>query len=328
MTRAVRRLDVYQQRHPWVGFCFAVAQKFSEDQAGNLAALIAYYAFLSIFPLLLALVTILGYVLADSPALQHTLYSSAIGQFPLVGETSPMAPLRGDPIALVIGLILAIWSGLAVAQSAQTAFNTLYTVQRTQWPGLVQRLARSVELVVVGGLGLMITTLLQGLVSGVQNYGLHVGILGVILAAILGVLANTVLFVYLFRRLTVAKLGPRDVLPGAVTAALGWFVLQKVGTLLVNTKIHGAQNVYGTFAVVIGLLFWFYVLAQITLVCGEINVVYSRGLWPRGLRSALDAEASTAADHRAYSSYPQRELQAHNMDIRTHFHDEESEEDS
>lgn len=85
-------------------------------------------------------------------------------------------------------------------------------------------------------------------------------------------------------------------------AALAWSVLQKFGTTLVNPKIHGAQGAYGTFAVVIGLLFWFSLLAQITLACAEINVVSSHRVWPRGLSSATEERASTAADFQAFSA--------------------------
>ncbi|GDY31560.1 YihY/virulence factor BrkB family protein [Gandjariella thermophila] len=324
MRSLVHRLDAYQQRHRWAGFCFAVVQKFGEDQAGNLAALIAYYAFFSVFPLLLAMVTVLGYVLAGSPALRQAVYSSAIAQFPIIGTQDPVRPLTGNALGLVVGLVLAIWSGLAVAQTAQTAVNTVYAVPRIRWPSLANRLVRSGELVTVGGLGLIGTTLLQGMVSGSETYGLHIGVAGVVLAALLGVVANAALFVYLFRRLTVAGVTARESVPGAVVAAVAWFGLQKVGTTLVNTKVHGAQSAYGTFAVVIGLLFWFYVLANITLVCAEINVVASRRLWPRGLSSALAARASTAADRRAYASYPQREHQAHNIDIETRFTTDEA----
>jgi membrane protein len=319
VSALVRRMDAYQQRHRWAGFVFAVAQKFGEDQAGNLAALIAYYAFLSVFPLLLAMVTVLGYVLAGSPELRQALYSSAISQFPLIGQQDPVRPLTGNPVGLVVGLVLAVWSGLWVAQTAQTAINTVYAVPRIGWPALPRRLVRSGELVTVGGLGLVVTTLLQGVVSGGETYGLHIGGVGVVLAALVGIAANTLLFVYLFRRLTVATVTAREAAPGAVVAALAWFALQKVGTNLVNTKVHGAQTIYGTFAVVIGLLFWFYLLANVTLVCAEINVVASRRLWPRGLSSALAARASTTADRRAYSSYPEREHQAHNIAIETRF---------
>lgn len=311
------RVDAYQREHGWAGFFFAVVQKFGEDQAGNLAALIAYYAFFSIFPLLLALTTILGYVLGGAPELRQEVFESAVGQLPIVGQQGNLEPLTGNPFALVIGLVLALWSGLAVAQTAQTAFNTVYAVPRTQWPGFVPRLRRSAELVAVGGLGLIVTTLLQGVVSGTDSYGLRIGFLGQALAAVLGVLLNWALFSYLFRRLTVHPLRLADVAPGAALAAVSWFLLQKLGTSLVNNKIQGAAGAYGTFAVVIGLLFWFFVLAQITLVCAEVNIVRSERLWPRGL-SSLAGQASTRADMRAYSFYTRRETHAHNLEVTTH----------
>jgi membrane protein len=311
------RVDAYQRKHGWAGFFFAVVQKFGEDQAGNLAALIAYYAFFSIFPLLLALTTILGYVLAGAPELREEVFQSAVGQLPIIGQQSSLEPLTGNPFALIIGLALAVWSGLAVAQTAQTAFNTVYAVPRTQWPGFLPRLRRSAELVAVGGLGLIATTLLQGVVSGTQTYGLHIGLLGEILAAVVGILFNWMLFSYLFRRLTVHPLKLTDVTPGAALAAVSWFVLQKLGTSLVNNKIQGAEGAYGTFAVVIGLLFWFFILAQITLLCAEVNIVRSERLWPRGL-SSLTGQASTRADMRAYSFYTRREAHATNLEVTTH----------
>jgi YihY family inner membrane protein len=307
-------IDGFQQRHAWAGFPFAVYKKFSDDRAGNLAALIAYYAFFSIFPLLLALVTILGYVLAGHPQLQKQVFDSALGNFPIIGKHSSFQPLSGNIPALVIGLLLALWSGLAVAQTAQTAFNTVYNVPRVKQPGFVPRLLRSIQVVVIVGGGLIFTTLLQGAVSGSGNYGLDLGLGLTIAGAIIGIALNTGLLALTFRRLTVADITWRGVLPGAVVAAIAWFVLQKVGTYLVNSKINGAQGTYGTFALVIGLLGFFYLLAQVTLYSAEINVVLSQRLWPRGL-SSMKRQASTDADQRAYRNYAQREWQARNLRV-------------
>jgi len=90
------RLDDYQQRHAGLALPFAVFRKFGDDQAGNLAALIAYYAFFSIFPLLLALTTILGYVLSGHPALEQRVFSTALGQFRSSASTTP--PSRSPAI--------------------------------------------------------------------------------------------------------------------------------------------------------------------------------------------------------------------------------------
>lgn len=311
-------VDRYQRQRSWAGFVFAVVVKFSEDQAGNLAALTAYYAFLSIFPLLLVLTTVLGFILSGNPELTELVMSSAVGQFPIIGEKNSLEPLTGSPFALTVGLILALWSGMAVAQTVQIAANTVYVVPRTQWPGFVPRLKRSAELVATAGTGLIVTTLLQGVVSGTSTYGLRIGLPGTILAALLGIGLNFVLFSYLFRRVTVLALHMRDVVPGAAVAALAWFTMQKIGTNLVNTKIQGAEGTYGTFAVVIGLLFWFFVLSLITMLCMEINVVATQRLWPRGLGS-LSGLASTRADARAYTSYIRREQHARNVGVTAHF---------
>lgn len=167
----------------------------------------------------------------------------------------------------------------------------------------------------MAGGGLTLTTLLQGVLTGADLYGLRLGVSGAVIGGVVGVALNALLFTYLFRRVTVRDVGGRDVIVGAAMAAVAWFVLQQVGTSLVNQKVAGARGTYGTFAVVIGLLFWFALLAQITLFCAELNVVLARRLWPRSLASLVLAESRTKADEEAYRTYPQLERQVHNMDV-------------
>jgi len=314
----LHRLDDYQQRHRFLAVPFAVWRKFGDDQAGNLAALIAYYAFFSIFPLLLAATTILGYVLGDDPALQQRVFTTTLGQFPIIGSHGAAKPLTGNAVGLIIGLGLAVWSGLAVAQVAQQAFNRIYGVPRVDWPGFLPALLRSIEVVGIGGVGLTASTLLQGMVHGADVYGLNLGLGGVLLAALGGAVLDIAVFVYLFGRLTVVTLRVREVLPGATVAAVAWFALQQVGVSLVNHEVAGAQGTYGTFAVVIGLLFWLYLLAQITLYCAELNTVLARGLWPRSLHAMISGNAENPADRRAHRSYPDLERQVHNLRVDTH----------
>lgn len=311
---AARRLDRAQRRYRPAGFVYAVVQKFLDDRAGRQAALIAYFSFFSVFPLLLALTTVLGFVLSGHPELRDAVYSSAVSDFPIIGEHSAIDPLTGNWFALTVGLVLAIWSGIQVAQNAQTAFNIVYAVPRIGGPGFVPRILRSLELVAVGGGALMMTTFLQGAVSGRETYGVHIGRAGAVLAAVVGIALNYLVFTYLFRRLTVHPVGFREAAPGALLAAAAWFAMQRAGTGLVNDKVQGAVGTYGTFALVIGLVSWFYLLALITMVCAEINVVRSQRLWPRGV-SALNRRASTRADVRAYRLYPLREKQAHNVGV-------------
>jgi hypothetical protein len=81
----VHRFDDYQQKSKWLALPMAVVKKFGDDQGGNLAALLAYYAFLSVFPLLLVFTTILAYALHGNPACA-VLQRSISG-----GEPNPLA---------------------------------------------------------------------------------------------------------------------------------------------------------------------------------------------------------------------------------------------
>ncbi|MGY0231726.1 YhjD/YihY/BrkB family envelope integrity protein [Longispora urticae] len=277
MGRLLARLDGYQLRHPWLGLPVAVVQRFTGDQAGNLAALIAYYAFFSFFPLMLVLVTLLGF----SPTLRERAVGSVLEQFPVIGPQlgGNVQGLRGSTLALVIGIGTAVWAGLAVANAAQTAMNTLWRVPVADRPGLVPRTARSLLLLAVLGTTVLATIVVNGLSAALDSLGP-----GARLLAVLGTLAvNIGTFVLAFRALTDRKLSTRDVLPGAVLAGTCWQVLQLVGGLYVAHTVRGAGNTYGTFAIVIGLLGWFFLQAQVTLLAAELNAVLVLGEWPRSL---------------------------------------------
>lgn len=303
MGALLARLDAWQRSRSWLAFPFAVLKKFGEDQAGNLAALVAYYAIFSIFPLLLALSTVLGFVLHGHPEWQNGVTQSALKNFPLVGNHQP-PPLQGNIAALVIGLSLALWSGLGVAKTAQTAFNTVYLVAHTDRPGFLPGLGRALALVLVGGFGLVFTTVLSGAVTSVHSIGgVDVGT-GLRFAGIaVAVLLNAVLFLVLFRWLTVRHVAWRDALPGAVISAVVLQLLQVLSTAFVSHKLKGASTTYGNFAAVIVVLSWFYLQAQVVLLAAEVNVVRQYRLWPR----ALTDPPATEADYRAYEAYAERE---------------------
>src|SRR3954447_12411292 len=100
----LKGFDRYQRRHAGLAIPFAVVKKFGDDQSGNLSALIAYYAFFSLFPLLLVFVTVLGFVLEGNPDAQKAVLDSALRQIPIVGEQIRAGSLHGSGLALVIGL--------------------------------------------------------------------------------------------------------------------------------------------------------------------------------------------------------------------------------
>lgn len=301
---ALRAADSYQQRTPALAVLWGVQRKFSEDQASNLASLIAYYAFFSIFPLLLAATTVLGYVLQGDPGLRHTIDGSWVGQFPIIGTSlGKGGGLKGNGVALAVGVALALWSGFGVAKMAQHAFNTVYDVPMVQRPNFLAKTARAAGLIATVGVGLIVSTFVGsiGTGSGATHF-LNVGIAAKIGAEVLTVAIDVGVFLLAFRWLTVRPLSWRETLPGATTAAIGWFVLQAATTFIINHKIEGSKGTYGEFAAVIALLSWFYLASQVVLYGAELNVVLSDGLWPRGL---LD-RPQTTADYEVLQRYAER----------------------
>ncbi|MGH9075524.1 MAG: YihY/virulence factor BrkB family protein, partial [Acidimicrobiales bacterium] len=307
VDEAPGRLDAYQQRHPWLGFPVAVTYKFFEDQGNFLAALITYYGFISLFFLLLLLVTVLGFLAQGDPGLRSRLLHSALIHFPIVGSQIQLHvhSLRGGIVRLVIGVVVCIHGGLEVVQAGWNAFNRVWAVPRQDRLNPIQTRARSAVVLVVLGLGVLLTTGLSGFTTNAVAY---LGPWGRVAGTLLSGALNIAIFVFAFRWLTSVALSVRDVAPGAVLAGICWQVLQSLGTYYVARQLQGVSAIGGLFGVVLGLLAWIYLEAVVTVVCAEINAVGARRLWPRGLRSLFtDTRRLTEADLRIYESYAQIE---------------------
>lgn len=306
----LERLDGVQRRHAWLAFPLAVAKKFGDDRAGSHAALIAYYGFFSMFPLLLALVTVLGIVLANDPGLRDRIVESALSEFPVIGTQirRNVDQIEGSGLTLALALGFAIWTGLGVIRTAQVAMDDVWDVPNRARPGFLPTTVRALLLLLVFGAGLMVSALLSGLSSSTL-FGAATQVV-----TFAGTVAlNVFLFTAAFRVLTAADIGWRDVLLGGVIAAVGWAVLQYVGTWLVQRRLSQATEVYGFFAVVIGLLSWIYIAAQLTLVAAEINVVRARRLWPRSFVDSDLTEPDIRARTRAAK---ERERAGEVIDVR------------
>jgi YihY family inner membrane protein len=278
--RQVRRIDRFQQRHTVLAFPWAVMQKFGNDQAGGKAALMAYYGLFALFPLLLLLATILGFVLAGNAALREQLMTSAVRKIPVIGEQigSQVHPLEGNTAALIIGIIGVIYGSLGIGFAAQNAMNTVWNIPFVRWPNLVKRYLRTFGVIGLLGLGVVSSTALTAFATAIAN-GVAATLFGVAGAA----LVNLGLFLLAFMVLTAEPLRPRDVAVGVVTATVFWQALQLIGTWYVARGLANASPTYGVFAVVITLLGWLYLGSQLTLLAAEINVVLRYRLWPRSV---------------------------------------------
>ena len=278
----MRRVDAWQQRHPVPAFVFGVVKKFGDDAAGSLAALMAYYGFLAVFPLLLVLTTLLGLFFAHDQALQHRIIHSALGQFPIVGQqiaNQGVHSLRsGSVIGLIVGLAGLLWGSMGISQAAQRAMAEVWNVPGVIRPGFLPRLARSMAFLVLLGADVAITTFLAGLVTighGAVWFQCLVG------AAGLGI--NLALFVVGFRILTPKSVATGLLVTGALIAGTGWTILQYTGTLLVGHTLRHANETYGFFGSVIGLISFLYLTAEIVVYAAELNVVRARHLYPRSI---------------------------------------------
>jgi YihY family inner membrane protein len=305
--RLMRRVDEQHQRRTWIAFPYAVMKKFGDDQAGNLAALIAYYGFLSLFPLMLVLVTLLGLLVRNNPELRDTIQASALANFPVIGDdiSKNIHSLRGSGLALALGIVVALWAGLGIMKVMQTAMNTVWNVPYRRRPNFFISLLRALIMLVVLGVITIASAAAGSVGAGSDNWVL--GIFGIATSVVL----NLILFLLAFRILTTENVTWGDVFPGAVVAASAWTVLQAVGGYIVGHQLEGASDTYGTFAIVIGLLAWIYLGAQVTLFAAEVNVVRKRRLWPR----AIVQPPLTEADERALKGYAKQEERRPEEDV-------------
>jgi YihY family inner membrane protein len=295
------RLDLLQQRIPPVAFAVSVWLRYREDRNYEYAALLSYYGFFSLFPLLLVLVTILGWLLRDNQELLDRILDTAFSQIPVIGSelARDATALEGDGITLVIAILVTLWAGLGVVKVAQDAFNNMWGLSIMRRPGFFPKLLRSLgSLVVIGG-GFVLATIVSGISLMSDLPGLSAA-----LGAIAVMAVNSLVVLVTFKVLTASAVSFRQLLAGAVIGGLGLWILQLVGSYYINGVVLGAGAVYGSFATVVGLLVWMALVARVLLLAAEVNVVKERRLWPR----AFEGRNLTDADLRAFDEVSQRDV--------------------
>jgi membrane protein len=303
-------VDRRQQQTRGVRFVAAVYKKFSDDQAGQLAALISYYAFVSIFPLLLVFVTILGFVLEGHPGDREKIIHGTLGQFPVLSDSLKLQSLSGSGLALAIGIVGALLAGMGITNAAQNAFNHIWDVPFRSRPNFLFSRVRGLAVLAILGTMTIVSTAAAGFV-GTSSHSAGPVIGGVLIAF----LVNLALFMSAFALLTAADATWRDYLPGVIVAAVLWQLLQHLGGFYIEHALKHTQPLYGTFALVLGLLAWLYLGAQLVIFAAEINVVRTRKLWPRSFFSPplLDA------DRRALTSSAEVEARVEEQNVEVSF---------
>jgi uncharacterized BrkB/YihY/UPF0761 family membrane protein len=231
-------------------------------------------------------VSVLGFVLDGNPDLQDDIVETAVGRIPVIGAQLQDAvhPLTGSGVALAIGIAGALWAGLGVTVAFGTAFAEIWDVPRLEQPSGLRKRARGLVVLLIFAVMLVAATAGAGLALwGDVDVAVARG------AAMIGAFAlNVLVFFTVFALLTPERHGVRALAPGVAVAAVGWFLLQTLGGWYVDRVIVDASATYGTFALVIGLLSWFWLAAQTILLAAEVNVVLRWQLWPRSLAGELE----------------------------------------
>jgi uncharacterized BrkB/YihY/UPF0761 family membrane protein len=271
-------LDGWQRRFGWAGVPYAVAKKFGDDNTNLLAVALAWYGFTAIFPLLLIVVTVLGFIgqQALGTGIVNTLH-----QFPVIGPNfNPASPraLHGSTLGLVIGLVGLLYGAQGVTQTAEQAMATVWNIPQTERAGFLPRLGRSLA----GLLTICATFVINAFVTGYATASTTSYVVKIpVLAGLL--IMNCVLYFAAFTVLTPKVVGPRGQVPGAIAAAVAFTALITIGAGLITHQLKHASATYGAFGTVIGIVAFLLVVAKLTMYAAELNPVLARGLYPRAL---------------------------------------------
>ena len=308
----IRHVDRFQQSHGVFGFPFAVAQKFGNDQAGGRAALIAYYGLFALFPLLLLFTTILGYVLRDNKKLQKDLIHSALGNFPIIGTQlqSHTHSLTGSAFGVVIGSLLLLYGAIGLGLATQTAVNNVWNIPYVRWPSFPVRYLRGAAVLLLLALSTIGSTVLTGFATLVSH-----GWVARVFLLFGSLVVNFALILVAFMVTTAKRFAWRDLAFGAALATVFWQALQLTGSWYVGRELQHSTNTYGFFGIVIVLLAWIYLGAQLFLLAAEINVVQHYRLWPR----SMTQPPLTAADRAVFERLARMEIRRPEVGVEVQF---------
>ncbi|MDX6324212.1 MAG: rane protein [Nocardioidaceae bacterium] len=303
MPSIVDRMDAFQRAHRVVGFPLGVVYKYFDDQGPYLAAILTYYAFISIFPLLLIASSVLGFFLQGNRSLQEDLLNSALSQFPIVGtDLGRPGEMQGSASAVVIGSLAALYGVQGLGQAAQNMLNVAWAVPRNSRLNPVSSRLRSIVLLVLAGIAVLAVAALTTVVGNLGSFGFYSWLRWLSTAVSVAV---TAVFMALMMRYTTSRQPSfRDCLPGAIVISLLWHGLQLLGGVYVQRVIAKASDMNGAFALVLGLLGLLFIASCMAVLGVEVNVVLSARLYPRALLTPFtDAVDLTEADMRAYDGY-------------------------
>ena len=297
-------LDRFQQRRKTLSIVVGVIKKFGDDRGSSLVALITYYTFVAIFPLMLLSVTIVGIVLRNHESLRQDILNSAVADFPIIGTQlkENLGHISTSVWGTIAGATGLAWGSLGFAQAAQTAMADIWNIPLVERPSWIVRVRSAVIAVLILASSVAVAGVLVGI--NVPWISDHVPELSYVIAA----LVNGVAFVGLFRALTPKNVKVRALWPGAVLAGVSFALLFSIGTRILTGSLKRSSELYGFFGIVLGLLALLSLMTTVIMYCAEWNVVREKKLYPRTMFGdpMLDADfqalREAAAQSRAIDS--------------------------
>ncbi|HEX5744358.1 MAG TPA: YhjD/YihY/BrkB family envelope integrity protein [Candidatus Saccharimonadales bacterium] len=287
LDRFVRALDRFQQSHRLPAFAVAVVKRYGEDKAGSKTALLTYYGFLSLFPLLLLLTTATNYVIGSYPHLQDAAIRGVTSYFPLLGNqlAEQVQGLHRSGLALIVGVLFTIYGARGAADAFRKGVQQVWKVPESQRDTFPKSLLKSLALLLVGAVGFVTASVLATM-AATAGQSLAFRALSLLLDAfLLFWVFNFLLDFSLPKRLPL-----KETRVGAAVAAIGWVILQSLGGIILAHQLKHLDALYSYFAIALGLMFWLYLQAQILYYAMEIAYVHSHKLWPRSISGSLPTE--------------------------------------
>jgi len=242
---------------------------------------------------------VLGVVLEGRPELQQQVLQSTLAQFPVIGDQlGEPEQLSGGAVALVVGIVGALYGGLGVGQALQNAMDSVWAVPRNNRRDPFRSRIRSLLLLVILGSVAIAATVLSAVGRSADTFGIF-GKAGIVVAA---VAINVAIGLVAFRVTTARDVSYLQVLPGALAAAVMWQLLQWFGAGYVSHTVKSASATNSVFALVLGLLAFLYMVSASLVLCAEVNVVRVDRLYPRALLTPFTDDVElTSADRQTYT---------------------------
>lgn len=296
----LQRLNQLQLKHKPLGFLLAVQKKYSDDNGGYQSALVTYYGFLSLLPLLVVAISVAQLTIFRGTGLKSRIPETLNSYFPLLGTqlAKNVHAERGASIALVVSLVITFYGATGIASVFQYVINHIWEIPRHDRKSGLHVIGRNFAIIVLGGIGFILADIISTAAAGLGR-----SLLYRILAIVISLAVSFGVIMVLFVVSLAEKRTVRDLLLGAVTAAIGFQIVQTIGGFLIARQLSHLSTIYGAFAFVLGILFWIYLQARIVLYAIEINTVQRMRLWPR----SLVANELTPADKQALRLYAKRE---------------------